>query len=95
MRVVGVVVTKEQDALFRHKEPSVEAMSSEAKKLDAAVIKWLCDAENVRKTSKMTAKVTAVGARAINVAEDKWPSRSTGALSSASGYIWSSLTGRT
>ena len=95
MRVVGAVVTKEQDALFRDKEPSIEAMSPEAKKLDDAVIGWLCNAEDVRKTNKMTAKVLAVGARAINVAEDKWPSKSTGALSSASGYIWSSLTGRT
>mmetsp|Transcript_6271 Transcript_6271/g.17538 ORF Transcript_6271/g.17538 Transcript_6271/m.17538 type:complete len:122 (+) Transcript_6271:372-737(+) len=58
MRVVGAVVTEGQDALFRHKEPSIEAMSCEAKKLDTAVIGWLCNAQNVRKTKKMTAKIT-------------------------------------
>lgn len=34
--------------MFRDKEPSIEAMSPEAKKLDNAVIGWLCNAEGVR-----------------------------------------------
>ena len=93
MRVVGAVVTKQQDAVFRAKDPTMESMSAEAKKLDLAVIEWLCNVEGKRKSSRMTAKLTAVGNRAIKVPDSAWP-RSAGALSSASGLL-SRLTGRT
>ena len=79
--------------IYEDKDPTIESMSAEAKKLDLAVIEWLCNVEGKRKSSRMTAKLTAVGNRAMKVPDSAWP-RSAGALSSASGLL-SRLTGRT
>ena len=99
MRIVGIVVSSEQDKLFRAKEPNAEQILIEAKKVDKLVIKWLCDKEStpekkVKPTKRMTASRIAIGARAGQLSENAWPSQSTGALSSASGYIFGRIMGR-
>ena len=69
-------------------------MSAAAKEVDKGVIQWLCDKEKKKVSNRMRPSIIAVGARAAKLPDSVWPSQSTGALSSASGYIYSRLTCR-
>ena len=78
MRVVGVVVTDEQDRLFRADDPDIAKISAESNKINSAVLEWICRAESTPEkkvvvSKKMSSRVFGVGARAAALPDNSWP----------------------
>ena len=86
MRVVAAVVTKEQEEVFRAKEPDQAHIVVEGEKLDLAVRQWLAEQENVRLSNAQTARMNAVGRRAAKLPETAFPTSRNSA-----GGLWSGL----